>query len=352
MPLTDFSNFHYVPILGVRPAEMQALEELPSSDKDGLLPYIILQPWTTAKQLESTIVKLNAVIGSRPIIVDLTEKLFGTSARRPVHDQFDTLRDSHLGFQNWYSFVEAHDNYIPALQLTSPEEITSQISRISSLNRGIVVRLNENIFSFSQEIAKLFLGNVPQREIYFILDFQKQGRDILRKVANAVDAARKIREVLPESFFSVSASTFPETFVDIQEQEIFERVFHNLVVTNIGSSNTIYCDRASVRAERQSGGSGAPAPRIDNALPTKWEFFRVPNVGDRNSAYQRAAQRAIASPGWNDLGIWGTELIKLTAAGHDGAIISAKVSTAARINIHLHIQLGGGAHDMETVWTD
>ena len=75
--------------------------------------------------------------------------------------------------------------------------------------------------------------------------------------------------------------------------------------------------------ERQLGGGGPPAPRIDNALPTVWEFFRVSSEDadvDRDEAYRMAALATVRSPGWTNLGIWGTREIISTANG-DGTIV-------------------------------
>jgi hypothetical protein len=346
------SSFGYVPILGVRPAEMEALEELPLADKDRLLPYIVLQRWSSSNQFVSTTTKVEAAFAGRPIIADLTDEIYSGPSRRPVHDSIDLLRDSSGGYRNWYDFLTGHELYIPSLQLSDPREIASQIPALAGLSRGVVIRLSEPMFGFAEQIANLVRPLAESQQIYFILDFQKQSYDILSKLLISINIASSLRVIIPSCCFSVSASTFPANFVGVTEQEIFERQLHEAVVARIGAANTIYCDRASTRAEKQGGGNGPPAPRIDNALSTKWEFFREPDEDDRELAYQAAASRAILSPNWRDLGIWGTESIKQTAAGGAAAIASSKKSTAARINIHMHIQQGGGVGPSEETWMD
>lgn len=348
----DFAPYTYTPILGVRPAEMQALEETAPGTKDALLPYVVLQPWTTARHIENVVAKVEAAVGNRPIIVDVTNEVYSGTSRRPVHDVFDLFRNSSNGYRSWYAFVANHENYIPSVQLTDPSQIQNQVPALADLDRGAVVRLTEAMFPFAADIARLFRAFEPRSSIYFILDFQRQNHDILLKTAIAINTVRNIRAVLPGCVISVSASTFPESFVDLDEQDIFERRLHQQVVDNLGANNTIYCDRASVRAERQGGGGGAPAPRIDNALPARWEFFREPEIEDREMAYQSAAARAVASAGWTDLGIWGTQIIDQTASGAVNSIRSPKLSTAARINIHLHRQLGNNPNLTEIDWVD
>ncbi len=158
MPQINFTDFGYVPILGVRPAEMQALEELPSPAKDGTLPYIVLQPWTTAKQIENVVARVDAAFGKRPIIVDVTEAIYSGDSRRPVHDIFDSFRDSSGGYKNWYDFVANHENYVPSLQLGDPNQLARQIPIVASLARGVVVRITEIMFPFAEGIADLFRG--------------------------------------------------------------------------------------------------------------------------------------------------------------------------------------------------
>jgi hypothetical protein len=351
--VTSFRNFDYAPILAVRPSEMTALEELPPSDKNSMLPYIILRPWLTARHIENVLARVDAARGRRPTIVDLTADIFG-EPRRPVHDAFDALRDSANGYRNFCDFVAEHEHFIPSLQLSAPAQIGAQIRRFTALDRGCVVRLTGPTFGFSRQIAEQFSDVEDQSKIHFILDYARQSRDILTRAAGAIGIFQGIREVLPDCFLSVSASTFPESFVDLTMQEIFERQFHEEVFRHVGYQNVIYSDRASVRAESMGGG-GAPAPRIDNALRTNWQFFRVADNEDRDAGFQEAAENAMQSNDWDNLGIWGTDEIIRTADGQR-AIASAQRSPAVRINIHLHRQMNFDDPQVlpgtEEIWSD
>lgn len=347
----DFGAFGYVPILGVRPSEMQAIEELSPQVKAGLLPFIILQPWATAKEFPSTIAKVSACTSGKPIIVDLTDEIFDGN-KRPVHDVFDALRDSEGGYLAWRNLIDENPTFTPTVQLNDPKELVPQIRAFKAMGRGVVIRLHEQIFSLSADIAKLFKGYPSNEDVYFILDFQRQDKNILNKALIATNICKAIRSELSDCYISVSASTFPTSFTGIVEQEIFERSFYKLVAEQIGQTHNIYCDRASVRAEKQSGGGGSPAPRIDNAFSTKWKFFREADEEDRDEAYQLAAKRATKCPDWKDMGIWGTEMIKKTAVGEENAIYSPKMSTSARINIHMHMQSGADDQPTEIEWSD
>lgn len=331
------------------------MEELAPADKDLLLPHVTLRPWLSAHHIEPVIAKIEAAVGHRPVVVDVTRDPFVLGeGRRPVHDSLDALRDSANGYTNFFDFIEGHENFVPTLQLAVRGELPAQIRKAGALGRGIVVRLTEQGFGASAEIAEQ-LNRVDQQRVYFILDYQRQTRELLARAAGAIGLINGIREILPDCYISVSASTFPANFVGVDHQTIFERQFHDEVVRQVGAERVIYSDRASVRVERQTGGSGPPAPRIDNAMPREWRFFREDDDSvDRDVAYQRAAVRAIRSEGWVDLGIWGTSQIINTANGA-AAIISPQRSTAARINIHLHQQANFGAlppPDTESDWTD
>lgn len=347
----DFNAFRYVPIIGVRRSEMQALEELPPHAKAGILPFVVLQPWTTAKEFPSTLARIAASTAGKPIIVDITDEIFD-GTRRPVHDVFDELRDPKDGYAAWRGFVEENEAFTPAIQLSDPKSIAPQMHAFKALGRGVVVRLHEQIFGLAGSIAQLFKTYPYNSDVYFILDFQRQDRHILTKALIATNTCKAIRNQLPDCFISVSASTFPTSFTEIDQQEIFERRFYALVADQIGYDRHIYCDRASVRAEKQNGGGGSPAPRIDNALSAKWKFFREAEEEDRDDAYRIAANRATKCPEWIDLGIWGTEMIKRTAAGEENAIYSPKMSTSARINIHMYVQAGAPEPAAEIEWTD
>src|SRR6185437_6554606 len=99
MAAVDFNDFSYVPLLSVRPSEMSALEETLPSVKDALLPYIFLQPWVASKEFENTVAKVEAAVGHRPVIVDLTDAP-APANRRPVHDSIDALREPSDGYSN------------------------------------------------------------------------------------------------------------------------------------------------------------------------------------------------------------------------------------------------------------
>lgn len=358
MALRDFAAVPYLPLLSIRPAEMRGLEELPDRDKDLLLPYMLLRPWTTAHYLDSSMSRMEEAYGDRPTILDLDPDVVISGARRPVHDELLALHDPANGYEAWCRFVTDRENIIPALQIAAPQEVPAQAARLAALDRGVVVRLPADAFGFATGLAERLMESFNGEDICFILDFERESNELLTRVAVTSNVVAGLRVAAPGCFVALSASSFPDSLVGRTEQDIYERQFFDGIAASIGSANLIYSDRGSARAERQTGGGGTPPPRIDYALRTRWSFFREEPVGvDRLAAYRRAAVRAMGAPAWDsNLRLWGTQMIERTAGTDPDAIISPMRATAVRINIHLHQQLfyndGQALHDTDEDWSD
>lgn len=335
MSLRSWSGVSYLPLLSLRPAEMRALEELPNSTKDLLLPITHLRPWVGAHQLESATQRIADAYGDRPIVLAMGER--EPPNDKPVHAELHALRDPTDGFRRWCDFFRSHENYIPAIQFSPdvPQE-EAQIATLVGLNRGLVVIIERPAFGAMGIIAQ----RVGQRThggegVCFVVDFGVANTDHLEVAARATGYVATLRQHAPAAFVALSASSFPESFVGLTNQPIYERRLFNALPDQ---DRLIYSDRGSARVERQSGGGGKPAPRIDYPLLDQWDFYRSDDtLGFKG--YQRQAERLINDPSWNPrLRVWGTQMIERTAAGDMSAISGAQKSTAARINLHLHRQ--------------
>lgn len=349
MALVDFSKYTYSPILTLRPAEMQALEELPANDKDKIIPNVVLRPWVNSHYLESSIVRLDSAYGSRPRIVNITDD--DLSGDRPVFTEIENLRDPEDGYAQWCDFIEAHETYIPTLQIEVPSEIKKQAQTLSMLGRGLVLHFNEYTIPSAAGIVAAASDWFDDSEMLIVLDYQQAKKELLTKAAGTIKLINDLKIIAPGAFYSPAATTFPNNFVNVGKQEIYERKFFEVVASSIDPEALIYCDHASARYEKQKGGSGGPAPRIDNACQYHWDFFRVSGEDDREKAYAEAAEKACTSDDWVDLGIWGTQQILATASGIP-AISSAKMCTGVRINIHMHVQSGASTLPPEEPWSD
>lgn len=353
----------YLPILELRPAEMLALEELPNKDKDALLPLFRLRPWAASNQLSNSIERLKKAFGERPCFLEVAdEEYIDPDKWRPVHTQLKELRLEDDGYLRWFEFLshEGHLHFIPALQLggTLPF-FYQQIDRLYSLGRGLLVRLEsptvEALTAIALAISTRSGGGL---NVTFVLDYEKQGSDFERLERVIQELIRIIKKDCPNASIALSASSFPGSFTSISSQKIYERILFDRINKELGSG-LIYSDRGSTRAERQLGGGGVPAPRIDYPKKDEWLFFRQ-SIALKTAfeGYQAQASLLMRSPNWDKgLKLWGSQMIERTASGDSqGGISSPNRSTATRINLHLHRQIYYGDDasffDTDEDWTD
>jgi len=337
---------------------MRALEELPNTTKDRLLPIVHLRPWVTAHRLESATDRIAQAYGQRRVVIAMGER--EQANEKPVHTQLETLRQPGYGFRHWCEFFEANENYIPAIQFSSETtQEEAQIARLYGMDRGLMVIIER----FAFEAIGLIARRVGERSqggqgVCFVIDFGVANRDHLQVAAAAVEYINAIREHAPHAHVSISASSFPDTFNGVDEQPIYERRLFNTISSR---GRLIYSDRGSARVERQTGGGGMPAPRVDYPLLDLWDFYRSELTGRlepevRLKEYQAQAAAAMASAHWNPaLRVWGTLMIERTAAGDTSAISNPQKATAARINLHLQRQTfynaPNAAEDTDEDWS-
>lgn len=353
MPLRPWADVAYLPILGMRPAEMRALEELPGQTKDALIPLIPLRPWVGSHHLDGTLDRIEKSYGQRPVIVSVGER--ETTKDRPVFAELDRLRESDDGFANWCEFIEGRPNYIPVAQLgIDPIQEPAQISQLYGLQRGLVLHLERPTFgalgAISAIVGRLTGGG---EGVCFIVDFGPATADHLQVASQALGYIKTLRALSPLAYVSVSASSFPNGFANRTDQPIYERQLFNALAGSPGVDRLIYSDRGSARAEQLSGGSGVIPSRIDYPLFDKWKFHRSDDTGF--GGYVEQARALIATGDWNsNLRVWGTQMIERTARGDHSAIDTPAKSTAARINLHLQLQTFYGqtdeAEDTEEDW--
>jgi Beta protein len=246
--LRDWESVPYFPIIGMRPAEMRALEELPSLTKDALLPMIPLRPWVGAHRLQSVIDRIDQSYGSRPVVVSVGDR--EPQKEREVYAELDRLRDPTNGFANWQEFIQNNENYIPVVQLgINADQEPEQIAGLSTLDRGIVLHLERPAFGILGQIVQIVAGHVAQQSsVCFVIDFGVARRDHLQVAAQTVIYIETIRAILPQAWICISASSFPSSFADLPEQEIYERRLFNEVARQIDGGKLIYGDRGSARA--------------------------------------------------------------------------------------------------------
>jgi hypothetical protein len=337
---------------------MGALEELPGKDKDLILPIIPLKGWSTSKKLSNSLERVIKAIDNRPWIASidrsfLTENKFYQLTgkyQRDVFYELELLLSPKNGYQNWCEFVSKIPNAIPSILLYDRNEVKSQISALSNLDRGIVfiVNIKEISKNYFDEVTTL-LSEEFKNDIYVIFDTGTLNSDYDDYVNPLVNIISETNQKLPRVSISVSGTSFPSSFSGSHygENPILERLLFNKVKERTGLANLLYSDRGSARIEKQNGGGGIPSPRIDYPLKNDWRFVRNeyfdakdPKEKEKEELYKKCALELMAQNYWmKDLYLWGTQMIELTAKGEKYSINSPQKSTAVRINIHLYTQL-------------
>jgi hypothetical protein len=354
-----FSSYKYIPILAISPAEMTAIVQLPDKDKDILLPLFPLKGWVSAHRLENTLARIKTSIGNRAWIADIDERFLsenkvflftGRHPDTPIYEELKSLLDPNNGFENWCQFIENNENLIPCLRHETIEKIEEQIHRLSSLKRGLVLRIcpNENNTEKHKIIIKA-LKDAETENVLIIYDLESIDINFNERISLLESLMSEAKRNIPNLTLSISASSFPSGFAGLLQggNSIYERILFNKIEREDIFKPIIYSDRGSARAQKQSGGGGTPPPRIDYPLKKDWKFVRreveddAPNSKERRKkAYIEIAKEIIASDYWiPELRLWGTQQIELTAEESEFGIYSAQKSTAARINIHLLNQL-------------
>lgn len=358
--LRDFYTVPYIPILAVRPSEMNALAELPDADKKVMLPLIMIGPWVGSNDLSNTIQKIIDVYdGKLPWIADLNSGYTSPEeeerSRRDVHDQIEELMNPTDGFANWCAYVKELPNAIPCLQLNpdSGELDSEQVDALYGLDRGLVLRLKREHFANLNRYLTA-IEDIPVGEVLFVIDFEQVTPENLLLDAAFTQLRDNIaaqREMAP---IAVSASSFPYGFDGIPNADIQERGFFNRLRAGTNNAHLIYSDYGSARAKNAQAGGGEIYPRIDYPLSTAWVFSRQKLkkiIGPDGkptkksepliNGYQRAAAALTQTEGlWDGkLRIWGTQKIEQTVLADPHSITSPARATAVRINIHLHRQV-------------
>lgn len=371
-----FGDWKYIPILAISPAEITAISQLPDKDKDKLLPLFSLKGWVSAHSLESSIKKIEESIGARAWISDIDEKFLsenkvflftGEYPDKPVYRELLDLLDSNDAYENWYQFLKRQKFAIPCIRQESLHNIEAQILKLSSLDRGLVLRVRANGMDYGKyQVLLNAIASTNVSDILIIYDLGGVDINFEERLPSLESWIVEAKRLIANVSISVSGSSFPAGFAGQQKgsNSIYERVLFNKLEAKKILYPIIYSDRGSARAEKQDGGAGVPPPRIDYPLKKDWRFVRrevVDNAPDskvrRMAAYVEIAREIVGEEYWNaDLRLWGTQQIEITSEGSEFGISSAQKSTAARINIHLFNQLHydsvGDEMNTDEEWTD
>lgn len=348
-----FEKIEYIPILGLKPAEMAALQELPEKDKDGLLPLIPLKKWANSGSLEKSFKRIEKAFGKRPIILDLDKEYLSTCTEDKVgaSSEFLELCDSAEGYKNWVNLFKQYSNYIPVLQIKDVEELHTQLNGFIELKCPIVLRLEFGlktdkkleIEDFVDALKVLLTQKKSINDLLIILDYGDFSRKDLINYQRYKSIIEWFSKNFPSVSICISGTSFPYSFAGSYRGEIpiYERQIYNKICKELTDIQLIYSDRASTRAGKLGGGGQRPPPRVDYPLKNDWRFVRKEDDDyEARYLYQEACREVIKSEYWNkDLRLWGVQMIEETSLKDPYGISSPQKATAVRINIHLYLQL-------------
>lgn len=370
-----FSTWKYIPILAISPSEMVAIEQLPDKDKDQILPLFPLKGWMSSLNLEKTLNRINKSIKERPWIADIDEKyltenktlLFtGELPDKPIFQELKALLSPENAYENWYQFISSNERVIPCLRHENTENLDEQIKKLTSLNRGLALRIHATESNLLKHQLLLEHLRNADGKILIIYDLETIDLNFREEIPLLERLINEAKNQIQNLTVAISSSSFPAGFAGqlSGERSIYERLLFNTIVDKNIFSPIVYSDRGSARVQKQEGGSGTPPPRIDYPLKKDWKFVRreveddAPNSKERRrAAYTEIASEIISSDYWiPELRLWGTQQIEITAEENPFGIYSPQKSTAARINIHLFIQLHydnePGEIDTDEEWVD
>lgn len=334
----------YLLTLGIRPAELSGLKELPGSTKDRLTPLVLLAPWLATTPLSRALDKFEEAYPSRPYFIDVDTYYQVNDKPNEAKALWSRLAQKPADLDAWWQLLLEYPNANPCLLMAeqSIESARAQIFWARENDRAFCVRLNlaEGIGS---GIPQWMPGLVDELAAegasdYFVVFEFGWVADAMLLAAGASGYTDFFFSAVPPTIpIAISCTSFPKDFTifDGTVESGFSNRHLIAQVQQATNKRIVYGDWGTTRP-RNYGYASSPKNRIDYPTDNSWVFARYQN---EQMSFHEAAQRITGSERWSgNLGIWGEQLIEGTADGQDFAIDSMRKMYAARINIHLHRQ--------------
>ncbi len=335
----------YLVTLGIRPAELSGLKELPGSTKDKLTPLVLLAPWLATVPLSKALDKFEESYPSRPYFVDVDTYYQLNDNMNEAKELWARLASKPANIEDWWDLLSGYPNANPCILMAGQpiERARSQITWARENNRSFCLRMN---------LAPGFGAGIPQWLPNLVAELASEGandytvvfefgwvEDALQVAALASGYTNSFfSEIPPEVPVAISCTSFPKDFTIFNGTGFCSFSNRDLLAQVQQGTNhpkIIYGDWATTKP-RSYGHASTPKNRIDYPADTAWLIARDDK---ENVDFRVAAERIRNSAQWSgNLGIWGEQLIEDTADGQAFAIDTMPKMYAARINIHLHRQ--------------
>jgi len=353
----------YLVTLGVRPAELSGLKELPGSSKDRLTPLILLAPWLATTPLSRALDKFEESFPFRPYFIDVDSYYRVNDKPNDAKALWRQLVQKPANLDAWWGLLEEYPNANPCLLMAeqSFERAWDQIAWARENDRTFCLRMNlaDGIGSGIPPWMPAFVEQLAQEganDFAVVFEFGWVQNPLLVAAVASGYTNSFFSTIPPEVPIAISCTSFPKEFTSfngISEVNFNNRALIAHVQQGTNHPRIIYGDWGTTKP-RSYGHANQPKNRIDYPTDTSWVFAR--NQND-NVDFRTAAERITDSDYWSgDLGVWGEQLIEGTAAGQAFAIDTMPKMYAARINIHLHRQAFYGglppAEALDEAWSD
>lgn len=356
----------YLVTLGIRPAELSGLKELPGSSKCSLTPLVLLAPWLATTPLSRALDKFEEAYPSRPYFIDVDTYYDYEPNDKPndAKQLWSELAKKPANLKAWWKLLSDYPNANPCLLMAERpiESAVEQIEWARKHNRTFCLRMNlaEDNGSGIPYWMPTLVGKLAEEganDYAVIFEFGWVS-DPLQVAATATSFTNGFLSKIPKEVpIAVSCTSFPKDFSsyeNLSECSFTNRDLIAQVRQGTNHPRIIYADWGTAKP-RTYGHANAPRKRIDYPSDTSWVIAR--NQSDPQVTFQEAAQRIINNHLWSGkLGIWGEQLIEGAAAGEKFAIDSMPKMYAARINIHLHRQAFyhnlPKPEELDEEWTD
>jgi hypothetical protein len=318
---------------------MRAMLKLPLSEKQKMLPVVLMAPWLNSISFDNTVAVINRCIGNIPIIADI-DRYFKSSSDLPSRQFWRSLLDDEFGHITWMEFIEKNEFFIPTIQIfgKNRDQINYQIAKSLELGRGTVFRF-EIERSYDYDMIFSAISDNINNDILCIFDagYGEPTEIAEQRLSKLID---RLIEISTEARFVISGSNFPNDFSDFDDfsesKLIGTRVLFGNLARNYGNYSMFYGDWGSTKPRRYDGGGSRPLPRIDYPTKGRWIIARSK---EEAWDFEEASKRITRLPEWNDRPIvWGTGMIEKTAKGLPGGIGTGPEAIACRVNIHLFLQ--------------
>lgn len=158
----------YLVTLGIRPAELSGLKELPGTTKDRLTPIVLLAPWLATTPLSRALDKFEEAYPARPYFVDVDTYYRINDKPNGAKELWARLADKPADLDAWWGLLADYPNANPCLLMAQQpiERVRDQIAWARVNNRTFCLRMN---------LAEGIGSGIPQWMTTLVTELAEEG---------------------------------------------------------------------------------------------------------------------------------------------------------------------------------